>query len=211
MPTIADEFSIWSVPEGHGGTNALTVLLHGNGGHESDMQQFVDILPPTHTLVSLRAPYRHGSGYSWLGAVTDQSSLATELDEAALEVLRWIDAHRGEASHVGLIGWSQGGAVALQALRIAPAVPAFVVTLGGFTGGSFRAQDADLARRRPPLFWGHGDEDDVIPPEDIAAMTGFLPGHVTPTNVEYHHVGHEITEPMRADVSRFVSALERRR
>ena len=209
MKVVIDDFSLWSVSADQRGERPLVVLLHGRGGREDDMEQFFDLLPPTHVAVSLRAALSHGSGFSWLGE-TDGAALASKLDDAAMEVLRWIEANRGDAPCIGLIGWSQGGAVAIQALRISPTVPAFVVTLGGFSGGSFRADDAKLASLRPPVFWGHGDADDVIPPEDIALMAEFLPSHSTLTEIEYRGVGHEISKNEMEDVRKFLAAIDGR-
>ncbi len=210
MKVVDDDFSLWSVSEDQRGERPLVILLHGRGGREDDMEQFFDLLPPTHVAVSLRAALSHGSGFSWLGEINDETALANKLDDAAIEVLRWIEANRGDAPCIGLIGWSQGGAVAIQALRISPTVPAFVVTLGGFSGGSFQADDAELAHLRPPVFWGHGDADDVIPPKDIALMAKFLPSHAKLTEIEYRGVGHEISKNEMEDVRTFLAANDGR-
>jgi phospholipase/carboxylesterase len=204
MDPVDAEFAAWSVPAEQRAGRPLIVLLHGSSGNEGDMLRFFGRLPPSYVAVSLRAPFPHGAGFSWLRAIDSDESLPGALDDAADALLSRLTTIRGDAPHVGLIGWSQGGAVALQALRLAQSVPAFVVTLGGFSGGSLQADDAALARMRPPVFWGHGSHDDVIPPGDIAFMAEFLPLHSTLTAVEYEGVGHEISEQEIDDVRTFI-------
>lgn len=172
------------------------------------MLRFFGRLPASYVAVSIRAPIPHGSGFSWLGDIDSDVSLAGALDDAANALLVWLAGARGDAPHVGLIGWSQGGAVAVQTLRIAPDVPAFVATLGGFSGGSVQADDARLARIRPPVFWGRGLADDVIPAGDIAFMTAFLPSHTTLTALEYAGMGHEISENEIDDVRAFIDGWD---
>ena len=206
MGAIDDSVALWSAPECERRGRPLVILLHGAGGHEGDMGSLFELLPPSHVAVSLRATRRCGDGQSWLGAINTDADLANELDAAATDLLNWIAAHQADSSHLGIIGWSQGGAVALQVLRLSPVTPAFVVTLAGFTGGSVRAADAELTRLRPPVFWGHGDADDVIPPQDTARLSSFLRAHTTLTEGEYRGVGHEISSAERRDVRAFVAA-----
>jgi len=136
-----------------------------------------------------------------------EPSLARGLDNAASELLQWVAAARRDAPFVGLVGWSQGGAIALQALRIAPAALAFVGTLAGFSGASFQADDASLLRLRPPVFWGRGDADDVIPADDVALLDEFLRSHSTLTEVVYSGTGHEIPDAAIEDVRKFLDRL----
>lgn len=207
MNAINDESAVWSVGADQRAGRPLLVLLHGRGGHEGDMTQFFGRLPSTYVAVSLRAPRPDGAGFSWLADIESEPSLARGLDDAAIELLQWVAAARGDAPFVGLIGWSQGGAVALQALRIAPEVPAFVVTLGGFSGGSLQADDAALLRLRPPVFWGRGDADDVIPAVDVALLGEFLRSHSMLTEVVYTGVGHDIPGAGIEDVRKFLDSL----
>lgn len=171
------------------------------------MTQFFGRLPSTYVAVSVRAPRPDGAGFSWLADMESEPSLARRLDDAAIDLLQWVAAARRDAPFVGLLGWSQGGAIALQALRIAPGVPAFVVTLGGFSGGSLHADDASLLRLRPPVFWGRGEADDVIPTDDVALLGEFLKSHSRLTEVVYSGVGHEIPDAGIEDVRKFLDSL----
>ncbi len=67
-------------------------------------------------------PHRGAAGTGNRRAVTD----------AARAVLRWLDEAAGTAPAIGLLGFSQGAAVALQALRLAPERFAFALALSGY-------------------------------------------------------------------------------
>lgn len=206
MNSIDSAFTVWSAPTEERANRPYVILLHGRGGNEDDMLRFFGRLPPSFVAASIRGPFGHGNGFSWLDSITSEAVLAERLDDAANELLRWVAASCAGASSVSLLGWSQGGAVALQALRVAPNIPKFVVTLGGFSGPSFQAQDETLARIRPPVFWGRGLLDEVIPRNDIALMNNYLPSHSDLTSVEYEGLGHEISEEEIDDVCAFITA-----
>ena len=82
----------------------------------------------------LQAPLPLGDRFEWFRVRDDgrQGALSEDAAPAADGLLAWIAENLGDAV-VGAVGWSQGGAVALQAMRRAPDRLAFVVTLGGFT------------------------------------------------------------------------------
>ncbi|WP_176980768.1 alpha/beta hydrolase [Paramicrobacterium humi] len=206
MAAIDDDASLWSCPPSEPDDRPLLVLLHGRGGDEHDMERFFPQLPSGYAAVSLRAPRPHGERFSWLAPIHDEDSLSAALDGAALELLRWIDAHRGNAEHVGLIGWSQGGAVALQALRLAPTSFACVVTLGALPEeaiGQTTASSPDCARP------SSGDAAPVTMSFRHPTSNGWRPSsphHTTLTAEEYEGVGHEISPAEWADVLAFIDA-----
>jgi phospholipase/carboxylesterase len=122
---------------------------------------------------------------------------------AADRLLGWISENAHDRQ-VGVLGFSQGGAVALQMLRQEPERIDFVITLAGFTTADSEVGDAELARRRPKVFWGRAARDDVITPGDIARMHEFLPVHVQLEERVYEGSGHVINAEMAADALRFI-------
>ena len=100
-------------------------------------------------------------------------------DAAARGILHWLDGSRCRPS-VGLLGFSQGGAIAAAAA--APRARAL----------RLRRQPRRLRRRRatprrmpgsptgrPPVFWGRGTLDEVIPPPSSSDTHDWLPHHAT--------------------------------
>jgi len=183
----------------------VLLLLHGRYGLRDDLSWIAERIPSPWRTVLLQGSLPLSDRWEWFHVADEGAAGASSGDAApaADQLLAWVDEYAGDAV-VGAIGWSQGGATALQALRRAPERLAFVVTLGGFTTLDAERGDAVLAERRPPVFWGHGASDDVITVHDVARMREFLPAHSTLTERVYPGVGHDISPGMAEDAVRFV-------
>ena len=205
---------VWSVPESslaeELATRPLLVLMHGRGSHEKDLFALAPLLPPQFVIAAVRAPLELAPGsYSWfpVGEPGRPSSVAA--DAAVLALFEWLDSVPSAVS-VSLLGFSQGGAMALHALRHAPGRFAAFVNLAGFViGGDAPADDA-LEQLRPPVFWGSDPVDPIIPAEAIARTAEWLPVHSTLTERHYDGIGHSISREELDDVGGFLqgTALE---
>jgi phospholipase/carboxylesterase len=187
-------------------SDPVLVFLHGRGGVREDLAWIAKRVPQPWRTVLLQGPLQLGDRFEWFRVNNDgQSGPHSEVVAPAGDrLLAWIEENAGGAT-VGAVGWSQGGATALQALRRAPGRLAFVVTLGGFTTVDSERGDADLAEHRPPVFWGRGGRDEVIPEHDVARMREYLPGHTTLVERVYPDAGHDIPAAMADDALRFIA------
>ncbi|PPF30499.1 phospholipase [Rathayibacter tritici] len=202
---------LWSSSERDRGGRPLLVLLHGYGSHEGDLFSLGAYLPLEPVLASLRAPLVVGGGANawWplrLPLLPDAPHADPEaVDAAAGGVIEWLDAleHTGP---VGLLGFSQGAALAVQLLRRAPGRFAFAVALSGFVAPLPEGDDADerLARERPPVFWGRGTLDTVIPEELVRDAAAWFPTHTALDARVYEGVAHGVGQAELADISTFV-------
>lgn len=104
----------------------------------------------------------------------------------------------------GLLGFSQGSVIALQALRLDPSRFAFVVNLAGFVADGDLPTDGELAELRPPVFWGRGARDEVIPAARVAHTIDWLPRHVELSGRVYPGLTHSVSEEELADVVAFL-------
>ena len=188
---LIDEGAVlWSAPQSERADRPLLVLLHGYGSHEGDLFGLAPHLPLDPVIAAVRAPLRAGPGYSWypLENVSHEER-ATGADAAARGLRQWLDGI--SATSVGLLGFSQGGAMSIQLLRHAP--------------GDAPADDR-LAQLAPPVFWGRGTHDEVIPSSFVEATQRWLPHHSTLTTRIYEGLGHSVNEPELADVLAFLRA-----
>jgi len=208
MVTIDPSAVLWSAPERERAGRPLLVLLHGYGSHEGDLFGLSPQLPLQPVIASLRAPLPVGQGFAWapLASQADAATVSAAADDTAAAILDWLDTT--ESTSVGLLGFSQGGAVALQLLRNAPSRFAYAAVLSGFAiegpDAAHHAGDAALAERRPPVFWGRGTVDTVISPDKIAFTDAWLPGHSTLTQRIYEGLAHSISKPELDDVTSFL-------
>jgi len=201
---------LWSAPERERAGRPLLVLLHGYGSHEGDLFGLSPQLPLHPVIASVRAPLPAGSGYAWFPFSTEEAPAAGIVDDAARALVEWLDTTT--STSVGLLGFSQGGAMALQLLRHAPTRFAYAVVLAGFAideGGEVAcatatARDAHLAAASPPVFWGRGTADQVIPADLVAYTQRWLPSHSTLTERIYEDLAHGVSAAEVGDVSAFI-------
>jgi phospholipase/carboxylesterase len=155
-------------------------------------------------VASVRAPFVAGQGYAWapLSREAPAADIAAAANETAIALLEWLDTT--QSTSVGLLGFSQGGALAMQLLRHAPERFAFAVNLSGFAVPDDNPRDADLAQARPPVFWGRGTLDQVITPEMIAYTESWLPRHSDLTARIYEGLQHSISRPELDDANAFM-------
>ncbi|WP_317450957.1 alpha/beta hydrolase-fold protein [Microbacterium thalassium] len=204
---------LWSADAGDREGRPLLVLLHGYGADERDLFGLVPYLPAQFAVAAVRAPLAPpfpAPGYSWYPIENLEDRDPVHTTAAATRLLEWTDAVASAHRSVGLLGFSQGAAVSLQAMRLDPGRFAFAVNLSGYATPGALPRDAELADRRPPVFWGRGTNDDVIPEFLIAHTTEWLPGHVDLSGRVYPGLTHSVSEQELADVRAFLDKqLER--
>lgn len=172
----------------------VVLLLHGLGSHEGDLAGLVPFLPSDFAYVSLRGIYRYVQGYAWFEMPMDPER-PEALQASAAAVERWIAVQRAHGtSVVGAIGFSQGGALAMQLLRRDADALDWIVQLSGFPFPASMPGDAALAERRPPALWGHGGMDPLVDPEREEAVREFMSVHTRLEEERRPHLGHAVDE-----------------
>jgi phospholipase/carboxylesterase len=199
---------IWSTPVGQRAGKPLLVLLHGLGSNEGALFQLSPYLPLDHVIASPRGPIASASGWSWFDVA---ASRPAPLNEAADALADWIAASRGDASSVAVLGFSQGGVLSLQTLRRHPELIDSLVILSAIADETVDPGDPELEVLRPPVFWGRGTTDDVVPDSQVSLTREWLSEHSTLTERIYEDVGHWITDAELGDVHSFLRAHDPRR
>lgn len=209
-PLLDHAAMAWSAPLQESDHRPLLVCLHGLHGVESDLTPLFDELPTDQLVaVSLRAPYPHGERFSW---DTDPPSIGS-FDASVLAVLDWLDRLQPQGD-VGLAGFSQGGAMVVQLMRHAPGLFTCGALLAGFALPGLPARfglmrplpgDSALLHRRPPLYFGYGDEDDVIPAEVFAATQEWLEPRSQLQSEQFVALGHRLDRPLLQGAADFLA------
>ncbi|WP_193106343.1 alpha/beta hydrolase [Brachybacterium sp. FME24] len=194
-PSIDDDAVVRADPPGSTpGGRPVVILLHGLGSHEEDLTGLVPFLPAHFTYASLRGIYRYVQGYAWFEMpVNPENPEALQSSAAAVET--WIADQVAQGVRVvGAIGFSQGGALALQLLRRDPHALEWIVQLSGFPFPAPMPGDAALAEVSPPALWGHGGIDPHFGPEREDAVRAFMREHTRMEEERRPHLGHAVDE-----------------
>jgi phospholipase/carboxylesterase len=198
---------LWSTDRTALAGRHLLLLLHGYGADEHDLYPLRGYLPDIFAVASLAAPLSPpwpAPGRSWYPIDGLDGRDPSSVTSAAEAVIAWAEAHAQGAASVGLLGFSQGAAVSLQAMRLDPERFAFAVNLSGYVTPGDLPRDAELAERRPPVFWGRGTNDDVIPEFLVEHTTQWLPDHVELSGRVYAGLTHSVSEQELDDVRVFL-------
>jgi phospholipase/carboxylesterase len=201
---IDPDVVLWSAPERERAGRPLLVLLHGYGSHEGDLFGLSPRLPLAPVIASVRAPLPENGGNAWftLRGSTPGDPSQANVDAATDALIEWLDTL--DYTSVGLLGFSQGAAVALQSLRHAPDRFAAVVALSGFIASGGHPGDAELAVTKPPVFYGRGTVDTIISADAVARTEAWIPGHTTDTSRIYEDLAHSISADELSDVAAFL-------
>lgn len=191
----------------------LLVLLHGYGADEHDLFGLLPYLPEGIAVASVAAPLAPPwpmPGRSWYAIEGLDGRSSDSVTAASRSFLRWLDEAAHDSPSVALLGFSQGAAVALQALRLAPDRVDAVVALSGYVADGELPNDEQLTELRPPVFWGRGTNDQVIPEARVAHTAEWLPSHTDLSGRVYTGLTHSISEEELRDVHVFLTKwLER--
>lgn len=207
-PPLDSTLVRWSAPPEERGDRPVLLLLHGYASDEHDLFGLVPHLPADFVMASVRAPLTPPwptPGASWYPIEGLDGRDPVAITRAAEGLLSWIREEVGPRP-VGLLGFSQGGAVAVQTLRVDPDAVAFTVVLAGYAAAGELPGDAVLAERRPPVFWGRGSRDDVIPAHLVDMTAQWLPAHSELSGRVYPGLTHSVSQNELDDVRAFLEA-----
>ena len=187
-------------PEGQ--AEQLMLLFHGVGSTALDLVPLGRVLAaefPAAFIVSVAAPApsEAGGGRQWFSVLGISEENRPERVEAALPAFLATVAHWQKEAGVGtdavaLIGFSQGGIMALEATRDRPAIAGRVISIAGRF-----AQLPETANGGTTLHLLHGKLDPVIPygfTVEAAQHLVKLGADVTADVVPF--VGHQINDDM---------------
>lgn len=203
-PPLDPEVVLWSTAAEAGAD--LLIMMHGWSYDERHLFALRSHLPAHLTVASLRAPIAEAGGYAWFPSSGNPiGNPRPQVANAAVDaVLRWYD-DLPQFRSVGVMGFSQGAAMALQMMRRRPGEFAYGVQLGGFVVDDEQPGDLELARLRPRVFWGRGARDWVIPDSAVARTAWFSSHCLTSVERVYNNLGHDVAGREVDDVGSFVA------
>lgn len=200
--------SVWvrGFPESE---NPVIVALHGYGSHEHDLPQLAQHLPLEFDFVSLRAPLPQddGPGFQWFPLNSAPGQRYAKINVGADAVERWFAATFNPDKTVIPLGFSQGGAVAMQLIRRQPTRFPGAVALSSLLAPTAEPGDATLKEAPVPVFWGHADRDSIISMFSPTLTPDWLHEHTVLTERIYPGIDHSICLEELQDISQWLGEL----
>lgn len=195
------------------GPAPAVVVLHGRGADEEDLLPVARQLPDELHVVSLRAPDRLMSGYTWYELDTSAGGLhqsqphaeeyRRSLDLVSESVESAIEAYDLDADRLGLLGFSQGCITSLGLLLEAPDRFAWVVGLHGYLAASHADRDPDGIEDKP-VFLGAGAADQIIPADRVERAADRLRELGADVRFDVYQAPHGVGQQELADLVSFV-------
>lgn len=198
----------------------LFLCLHGWGSQEEDLAGMMQYVAPYNDYIALRAPlvlqepshtgyFSVPGAYSWLhDAVPSGEDLDLDAYAAARAIDNWVLANIDEQRTIIPLGFSQGGLLAIQLLRVHPERYAAAVCLSGFAApGLVPATSPALARLDElniATFYGYGSQDTVLPKYLIHETIAWLEEHTWLTCHEYRGLDHSVSLEEFADLRQWL-------
>lgn len=197
------------IPEGIQKNAPLLLAVHGYGAHKRYMMREArTVAPKNFVIVSVQAPHQHFRrtdkgyriGFGWLTDYKNEESVLLH-HNFLLEIIERLTAQELiDPSKIFLYGFSQACALNFRFAFTFPEIPRGVVGVcGGIPGDLetnpiYRPTDADV-------FYLYNDEDEFYPLEKYKSFADKLDDYLPNFKSEHYNAKHEITEPMRADIT----------
>ena len=190
---------------------ALVVGLHGYGIDQSQMGTLVNVRPNLpHVYVAVRG--RHAApegGYGWFAvSVTndriafDADELSRVVDEVADLLPRLAERHGADPARIHLVGYSQGGTLALH---VALARPEAAASFAGFAGALLPLEANDPSSSVPrPVLIGHGTRDPLVSAADVEASAERLRERGRTVEIASFPVPHVVSRVGREAIARWI-------
>ncbi len=196
----------WSVPENARAGTHLLVMLHGYGADETALTPLFRHLPRGVTGAALRGPFDVGGRSGWFLLDPMLESDEADVLAAGSSLLATVSElkRQGGFTGVSLLGFSQGMAMAVTALRLKPDAFTCVVGLSGFVVASELLAMAEPLTRKVPFFWGRDRDDWVIHSEAVASAAEWLEANTALTARTYPGMGHRVGGDEVRDVGIFL-------
>lgn len=194
---------------GEGKTPGL-LLLHGRGTYEGDLMDLVEVLDPRLAVVSARAPFRAGPGFSWYAlsqpGYADKDTLRASVEALKEFIRNMVPAYNIDPERLYLLGFSQGAVMSAAMALTIPEQVRGVVMHSGYVpvNGGLDLRPGEIKGK--PFFVAHGRYDDVIPVGLGREAYEYLSKAGADVAYQEYPIGHSISEESLYDLSEWISS-----
>jgi len=201
------------------GAAPAVFLLHGRGADERDLLPITETLPEFLHVFSLRAPNELDDGYRWYDIDLDDGDLHSSqpdpktFDRCLARIFSFLDyaceRYETDPQRLGLLGFSQGAALALAATIGKSDRISWTVALNGYLPKRYASADRLAAVDSTPVFLAAGRMDLVIPQERVKRAAARLRDAGLDVAYNTYPTGHGATDPEIEEVSDWIRSRTR--
>lgn len=144
----------------------IILLIHGLSGNENVMWIFSKKFPKNYWIISPRAPFPTGKGYSWAKEIKEEPGLldfAPQANSLIDAYKRWITEIGAPKVAFDVMGFSQGAAMSYALGAFFPNNINRVIALAGYLPKEDHFPGRYAALKGKSVFIAHGVKDEVIP------------------------------------------------
>ncbi|MEI6361370.1 MAG: phospholipase [Actinomycetes bacterium] len=201
------EHVAWSNAEQERAGTPLVVALHGRGADESSMIELTPYLPDFVTVAAPRAPITLDQGYAWFANRGIGRPIEDSIKATGAALFSWLDKVAAVHSHVIVLGFSGGTAMAGGLILERPHRFAGAALLSGTLPWD-AGYDTSLNRLAAlPVLWSIDVDDAMIPRDLVERSEEWLRESSGASLLEFSYpgIGHSMTIDELADVSTFIA------
>lgn len=190
------------------------VLLHGRGADETDLLSLATHLPESVHVFSVRGPLTVGDGYGWYHSTDHGGGVhATQPSEESLsasisaltDLFDHLESHyRIETGRIALVGFSQGGTLALATAVTAPSQVSCVAAMSAYLPETHQSPKTLLPARSVPVLLTAGEQDLAVPPSRTEHANTRLSDVGLDVTYRAYPTNHGVTDQERTDVAQWL-------
>lgn len=178
----------------------VIVALHGHGDDPDSARSWAArSSPPGWEIVTPEAPLDADGARSWFSS-GPRGAAPTELSSAVGSVVDVVARVGASGRPVVVVGFSQGGAVALEVAARGVAVDGVVAICGFMAELDQSDTDRHFRTSAPVLILG-GERDEHVPAFMSSDAAAVLAGHGADVEVDLLDMGHEVGDPVAGALS----------
>ncbi len=188
----------------------LLIVLHGYGSDEADLLGLADYLDPRFRVIAARAPLPLDmGGHAWFpieftvaGVVVEYEVGERSLDQLSRLLTQLQQDSGNDAGDTVVLGFSQGGAMALELLLRRPDDIGGVAFLSGlWSKKRMPAEPASAGVRGKPVLQTHGVGDPLIPIAEARISRDLFGELGVELTYQEYDMGHQIDADCLRDLS----------
>tara|TARA_Y100001970_G_C14233047_1_gene859916 strand:+ start:365 stop:1000 length:636 start_codon:yes stop_codon:yes gene_type:complete len=173
------------------------IFIHGWKGNKSSFKRIAQSFDIKDSVWVLpQAPYlieEGQDGYSWTYEISPGKYEREEPIQMLLDFFETTIFSEFNSKDVYLFGFSQGGLVCYEMIRILEKTLGGVFPIGGFMAGTKKKiKRVNSAQLQTPIIIGHGDSDEVILKKESEIAYKLLSKESNYVDIDIYKGGHKI-------------------